>query len=221
MIPIDPKSLARGGAARPLLTLAAGTALPLARAHEVCGPARAVFAAMTAGLGAALWGAEAPVLWIRNPRAEGRLNPDGVAAFFAPGRLVIAAPRRAEDVLWCAEEALRSGAAPLVVAELPAPPRLTPVRRLHLAAEAGRAARGTAAAALLLTPGEGGAEGVETRWRLSAAPSGARPWTEGGPAAWRLERLRARLDPPRVWRAEWRPAPGREGPLRLTPHALA
>ncbi|MGM0584703.1 MAG: ImuA family protein [Pseudomonadota bacterium] len=212
---IEAGRLTRGAAAGPRLELGAGAALPLGRAHEVCGPSRAAFAAMAAGLLGARDG-PGPVLWIRGPKAEGRLNPDGLAAFFEPGRLVLAAPRREADLLWCAEEALRSGAAALVVAELPGPPRLTPVRRLHLAAEAGGEGRAAPPVALLLTPAGGGAEGVETRWRLAPAPTEAEPWTDGGPPAWRLELLRARLAPPRAWRAVWRRGAA-GGPLHLTP----
>ena len=210
----SPRDRGRGA-----LDLGGGISLVRGRTHEVCGPARAVFAALAA---AAAEGG--PVLWIQTPRGDaGRLNADGLADFFDPGRLVLAAPRRPEDVLWCAEEALRSGAAPLVVAETPTPPRLTPVRRLHLAAEAGAEAardrdRGgdrdaPAPLILLLTGGEGGAEGVETRWRLSPARPGSGGgagtgtwtgtetgcWTRGAPPAWRAERLRARLAPPRSW----------------------
>ena len=148
-----------------------------------------------------------PVLWIRPAHAEGRLNPDGLSPFFDPARLVLATPSRAADILWIAEEALRSGAAPLVIAEPDSPPGLTPVRRLHLAAEAGEqaaqahaGAHGAAAPmALLLSPGTGGAQGVESRWALAptdSAPSGKGP-------AWRLELLRARLSPPRAWRVRW------------------
>lgn len=175
--------------------------LPLGRAHELCGPARLTLAAMIAGRVEAAGGG-GPVLWIRTAHAEGRLNPDGLAAFFDPARLVLARPTREADVLWLAEEALRSGAAPVVIAELAAPPGLTPVRRLHLAAEAGaeamRAGRGGAPLGLLLSAGTGGAQGVETRWALTPVPGTERR------ARWRLELLRARLAPPRSWQVRWR-----------------
>ena len=83
---------------------------------------------------------------------------------------------------------------PLVVAELPAPPALTPVRRLHLAAEVG-ATRAAAPIALLLTPGDGGAPGIETRWHLAPAPG----WARDGTPRWRLTRARARMAPERTW----------------------
>lgn len=146
--------------------------LTLGRAHEICGPARLVLAAMIAGRVAAGGMGAGPVLWIRPAHADGRLNPDGLARFFDPGRLVLARPERAADALWLAEEALRSGAVPLVIVDLAGPPALTPVRRLHLAAQAGAeaACAGLAPLALLLCPGQGGAQGIETRWSLTAAP---------------------------------------------------
>jgi protein ImuA len=88
---------------------------------------------------------------------------------------------------------------PLVVAELTDPPGLTPVRRLHLAAETGAEKSGRAPLGLLLTPGDGGAAGVETRWRLDPA--------HGRTTGWRLRRLRARDAPP----GEWAVARGADG----------
>ena len=98
---------------------------------------------------------------------------------------------------------------PLVVVDLDAPPELTAVRRLHLAAEAGALRGGAAPLALLLTPGNGGAPGIETRWRLAPAPG----W--GGASAsgrWQLSRARARMAPERTWEA-WL----EEGNLQLAP----
>jgi protein ImuA len=100
------------------------------------------------------------------------------------------------------EEALRAGVVPLVVAELPEAPALTPVRRLNLAAEAGaeRARHGglEAPLGLLLTPGDGGAAGAESRWHMAPLPS-APAAAAGGPRHWRLERRRARMAPPAGW----------------------
>ncbi len=176
------------GAAR----LAGDIALPLLRAHEACGPARHVFALALAGQ------MQGPVVWLSPASGSGRLMPDGVVRWLQPGRLTFAATHRSLDLLWGVEETLRSGAVPLVVAEMSEPPPLTPIRRIHLAAEEG-AKHGMAPLALLLTPGDGGAQGVESRWKLSPLPG----WTTPAKRpAWRLERLRARLDPPRSWRME-------------------
>ncbi len=167
---------------------APGVALAQARAHEATGPARVSFAL---GLAARL---EGPVLWLQSDRAAERLMGDGVRAFLDPGRLVFGRTRSGPEILWAAEEALRSGLIPLVVADLPAVPGMTAVRRLHLAAEAG-AARGPAPLALLLTPGAGEAPGIETRWHLFAAPG----WARDGVPRWRMARLRARMAPEKIW----------------------
>jgi len=173
---------------RPQLALHPGITLARARAHEVCGPARWTFALALAGR------SRGPVLWIAPGWERAGLNPDGMAEFADPGRFLFVHPRRGEDLLWCAEEALRAGAVALVVAELPEPPALTPVRRLHLAAETG-AERGTAPLGLLLTPGDGGAQGIESRWHMAPAHEGA----QGIESRWHLERRRARSAPPRAW----------------------
>jgi protein ImuA len=171
---------------RPGLPLLGRFRLAGARAHEFCGPARRRLA---------LWlAAEAtgPGLWIRPAWHPDRLHMAGVRAEIDPGRLILVEPDRPEDILWSMEEALRTGLLALVVADLPEPPGLTPVRRLHLAAEAGAEARGGARLGLILTPGDGGAAGVESRWRLDPAHGAA-------DTAWRLARLRARDGGPGAW----------------------
>jgi len=165
------------------LSLLPDMTLERGRVHEFCGPSRRVLALAT---GAAMTG---PVLWIRPAWETTRLNPDGFFHQLAPHRVIFVEPARETDIAWSMEEALRSAAAPLVVAEMQKPPALTPVRRLHLAAERGGEA-GEAPLGILLTPGAGGAAGVETRWSL--APAHAPRKVE----AWTLTRLRARTAPP-------------------------
>lgn len=172
----------------PMLSLLPGLSLPLARLHEACGPARARFA---------LWLAarvKGPVLWITPAWSLDRLNPCGIRQIIDPARLVFVSAQRPEDVLWCMEESLRAGAVALAVADLSGLPGLTQVRRMHLAAEAGaRDGAGQTPLGLLLTPGDGGAAGVETRWKLT-------PDHAQAPGHWRLHRLRARTAPPADWR---------------------
>lgn len=170
------------------LVLAPEVALARARAHEATGPARTVFAAVVAGRLAG------PVIWMLPSWTPERPMGDGLQRFVDPARIVFGRARTAAEILRGAEEALRSGLAPLVVAELAEAPGITAVRRLHLAAQAG-AERGTAPICLLMTPDPGGAPGIETRWHLAPAPG----WARDGSPRWRLTRARARMAPERSW----------------------
>ena len=172
-----------------------GLTLKRGRVHELCGASRTCLAALILAL------SEGPVIWISPGWQVERIYPPGLRDLADPGRLILARARRPEDLLWAMEEALRSGAAPIVLADLPALPALTPVRRLHLACEAGaEAARHNGhltPLGLILTPDGGGAQGVESRWQMAASPSGST--LLDGKGAWTLRRLRARMAPPAAW----------------------
>lgn len=180
-----------------------------ARVHEFCGPSRVTLAVLVMAR------SQGPVIWLRPGWGAERLNAAGLQPFADPARLILASAAREDGLLWGMEESLRSGAAPLVVAELLTPPGLTPIRRLHLAAEAGaEAARrdgATAPLGLILLPGQGGAPGVESRWHLAQAPSRSLLWSDA--ADWTLTRLRARLAPPARWRLTRQPGAERLDPL--------
>ncbi len=178
--------------------------LETARVHEICGSARRTAALMVARI------TQGPVFWIAPRWGADRLYPPGLARFINPGRLTFVEPDKALDLLWCLEEVLRTGSVPLVVGDLPDPPGLTPVRRMHLAAETG-AARGAAPLGLLLTPGDGGAPGVESRWHCAEAQFAVGPVAVNTEDAdendvttdetphWILERRRTRSLPPHRW----------------------
>ncbi len=172
--------------ARPAITLAADIAVPRARLSEACGPARRTFA---------MWLArqtEGPVFWISPDWEPDQLHAEGMRDFTDPGRVLCVRARRAEDILWSMEEILRAGAVALAVADLPGLPGLTAVRRMHLAAETGAAEGQTVPTGLILTPGAGGAQGIETRWHMD-------PCHTGTLRRWVLSRRRARTRPVKDW----------------------
>ncbi len=193
-----------------LQPLVGDLALRRGRVHELCGPSRLMLAALVMAK------ARGPVVWIRPGWLADRLNAAGLQPMANPARLILATAPRDDGLLWAMEEALRSGAAPLVVAEVLVPPGLTPIRRLHLAAEAGLAAAHrdgtTAPLGLILLPGQGGAQGVESRWHMTPAPSRSLLWSDE--ATWTLTRLRARMAPPARWHLT-RDATGHEGVVPL------
>ncbi|MEM9725115.1 MAG: hypothetical protein AAF909_06615 [Pseudomonadota bacterium] len=196
-------------------------ALRWRRVHEVCGSARAAFAMVQA---AHLQG---PLLWIQPEAAVERPDPFGLARFIDPARVILTLTPREEDVFWAMEEALRSGAAPLVVAEAAARgphamADLTRSRRLQLAAEAG------GALGVMLTSAASAARNsnaAETRWL--AEPASGRQAGEDDAAlkpVWRWRLLKNKRGGLGAWRVRWlksepwnalqsRPEPG-VGPLK-------
>ena len=105
--------------------------LRVARVHEVCGAGATAFAAIAAAP------AQGPVLWLREAWRGDMLNPLGLAPFIDPSRLLVARSANQTDSLAAAEEALRDGAIPFVVAQITRPLNLREGRRLQLAAGAG------------------------------------------------------------------------------------
>jgi len=163
-----------------------GLTLVPARVHEFCGPARRLLALIVAKA------TSGPVFWIGPGWAHDRLHGDGVADLIAPGRITFVSPARTEDLLWSMEETLRAGCVPLVVCECPGIPGLTPVRRLHLAAETAARETGQVPLGLLLIAGAGGAPGAETRWYTAQNHTAIR-------SCWQIERRRTRMEPPKSW----------------------
>ncbi|WP_422374422.1 ImuA family protein [Roseibium sp.] len=142
------------------MSLSFSSVYPLkqARAHEICGDGALAFAAIAAG------SAKGAVVWI-SESWKPTVNPEGLAPYCDPGRLLLTRADSQLNVLASAETALRSGAAGLVVAEVSGAIGLTEGRRLQLAAEAG----GTTA--ILLIPEGAGSNAAETRWRCAGVPA--------------------------------------------------
>lgn len=126
-----------------------------ARMHEACGPGAYGFAGM---LAAALSG---NVLWVAERWRPEQINPLGINDFIDPSRILTAMTKDHPETLAITEEALRSGAVALVVAEVTAPLSLTAGRRLQLACETGKTT------GLCLIPEGMGSNAAESRWRCA------------------------------------------------------
>ncbi|MCF6327064.1 MAG: hypothetical protein L3J21_07225 [Devosiaceae bacterium] len=129
--------------------------LCVSRSHEALGPGAVSFAACLIGM------SKGPVLWIGEQRQNERLHPGGLIQFCDPARLMFAYGKTHMDVLWIAEEALRSKSVPLVIAQISTDIGLTEGRRLQLAAEAGQTT------GLFLLPQGMGSNAAETRWHCA------------------------------------------------------
>ena len=132
------------------------------------------------------------ILWISEVHNQQTLNPDGIYPYVNPAQFLFAKIRRKEDILWSIEEAMRSAACPLIVVDISSfNPGLTPIRRINLASEKMQ----ENVMAILLTSDEyEGVQGVETRWHMAPIHDDINLKRK-----WRLERLKARMAPPKFW----------------------
>jgi protein ImuA len=152
-----------------------------------------------------------PLLWCRlarEVREYGNLYGHGVEFMGLPRhRFVTVTLKRPVDVLWVAEEALKSGAVSVVITDADARhTSLTATRRLSLAAQAGKSS-----GLMVFTTPQSGATASHTRWIAAAARSQPPPYDAQAPGlvAWNLELVRARGGRPGAWVVEWQDAPHR------------
>lgn len=207
-LPPEPWSASQPAPGRPGLA-----ALSAGRVHEATGPGRLAFALALAGE------TSGAVLWVMDVRRREVPCPQGIGPLLDPGRLILVRPTGPLAALQATEESLRSGAVPLVIADLDAAPDLTQSRRLQLAASTG-GGRG-----LCLVPERGlGANAAETRWHCApicvreTRPSGA---AQHAAQHWELiKNKRGQLGAWEVWLAD-RPDPVREAPVSPVAKATA
>lgn len=152
-----------------------------------------------------------PLLWVRLAREErefGRLYGHGLETLGLPRRRFITVTlKKPISLLWVMEEALKSGALALVMADADAAhASLTSTRRLSLAAHAGKSA-----GLLVFVKAGATATASHTRWMIGTAPSRAPPYDPQAPGnpVWKVELTRARGGRPGTWDLEWKNAPHR------------
>ena len=156
------------------------------RVHECKGASKIIFA---------LWLAQkvkGTILWINEAHNQQTLNPDGIYPYVNPARFLFANIRHKEDILWCTEEAMRYAACPLIIVNISSfNPGLTPIRRINLA---GGKTKENVMVILLTSDKYEGIQGVETRWNMEPIHDDTNLKRK-----WRLQRLKARMAPPKLW----------------------
>lgn len=137
--------------------------------HEVCEASYGDFSALTGFALAASLARKGAVIWVQQARLgleHGRLLHTGLPHLTkSPHDIMHVAAHRLTDALWATEEAIRSGAIGLIVAEL-AEADFTATRRLALAS-----GRHGVPVILLMPYAREGATAASVRWRLSARAS--------------------------------------------------
>ncbi len=114
------------------IRLTDGLFLQRKRIHEVTGSASDSFAVTIAAK------TTGPIVWIGRDRDVNTLTPTAIKSFVDPTRIVLTEGMNRKEVLWAAEQALRSKGAALTILQLSLGPDLKESRRLQLAAEQGR-----------------------------------------------------------------------------------
>lgn len=169
-----------------------------ARVHEVCGPQAAAFAAVAGAMVEdAVGGGADHILWIRENWHSQIIDPSVLAGYLDPARLLLARTPDQTETLAVAEDALRDGAARLVIMELTAPLGLTAGRRLQLAAQAGHST------GLCLIPEGMGSPAAETRWRCSALPDPERDTEPGDSTLQKWELIKNKSGTLGEWHVRW------------------
>lgn len=160
--------------------------------HEVCEADFGDMGALTGFVLAAAKLAPGAVFWVRQgklKREHGRLLEAGLESLIRARRTILhAETRKLADTLWAVEEATRSSAVSMVIAELE-DVDFTASRRLTLAS-----ARHGVPVILLMPWRREGATAASARWRVQPRPSAPNPYDPRAPGAlrWRavLERSR-------------------------------
>lgn len=173
---------------RETLCLSGPVRLAKGRVHEAMGDSADMFAVLTASR------LDGPIIWIGLSRDIGSLAPTALQDFIDPARVILTEGISRSEVLWAAEQALRSGCAPCVVVELSAGPNLRESRRLQVASQEGG---GTG---IILIHGRAHTSACETRWHCCADNRGANCWRwtltknrRGEPGAWRVSWMKNEL----------------------------
>jgi len=151
--------------AREELCLAEHVRLARGRVHEVTGESADMFAVLAASH------LSGPIIWIGLSRDISTLAPTALQDFIDPARLILTEGVSRSEILWAAEQAMRSSCAECVIVELSNGPNLRESRRLQIAAEEG------GGIGFVLIQGRAHTSACETRWQCKSANKGENNWS--------------------------------------------
>jgi protein ImuA len=180
-----------------------GVSLAHGRIHEVTGVSVDGFAASVISL------TDGPLIWVGRKRDVYSVCPLAAQSYFDPARLVMTECTTRKEILWAAEQALRSKGTDCVVMQLCQGPNLNESRRLQLAAEAGQTL------GLILIEKTAHSSACETRWRCTPVASEH----VANDTMWTWELIKNKSGIPGVWHVRWKEDAHATGHVVVVPSA--
>ena len=187
--------------------------LKIGKIHEICGPAKIRIATLVSAKTKGL------IVWIRPNWENSTINTDGISDWFSPNQLLLINAKSKNDLLFATEEVLRSGISEVTITELPVIPSALQMRRIRLAINSGIKLNNTKKPlSLILSPNEGGATNIESRWYASTLACWHSLANEENSALeqkWYIKRLFSKTDPIKEWSIETLSSDKKNIPPRL------
>ena len=210
------------GLAKNNVALGGGVQLISGRVHEVTGASADGFIATILGR------TQGHIVWIGRSRDINSICPQAVQRFFCPSRLICVEALSRKEILWAAEQALRSRGASVVVAELGRGPDLMESRRLQISAEKGKTL------GLIRIGKTAQSSAAQTRWDCHAVlPSDAvmsdvvtpdmvaNDHAVSGDHIWKWEMTKNKNGQTGCWTVGWRRHANDSGHVDMVPAASA
>lgn len=206
------------GLAKNNVALPNGVQLISGRVHEVTGASADGFIASVLGR------TQGHIVWIGRSRDINSICPQAAQRFFCPSRLICVEALSRKEILWAAEQALRSQGASAIVVELTRGPDLTESRRLQISAEQGKTL------GLIRIGKTAQSSAAQTRWDCRAVPpplvvandhavSGDHIWPHNH--IWKWEMTKNKNGQTGCWTVGWRRHANDSGHVDMVPAASA
>lgn len=160
-----------------------------ARVHEVEGMSADGFAASL------IAGTQSDAMWIGRHNDIFSLSPLAFSRYFHPTRLVLTQCLSRKEILWAADQALRSKAFDVVIIQLQSGPNFNESRRLQIAAEVGQAT------GLVMIGSHAQSSAAQTRWHCTTL---AHQGAAANDHIWRWECTKNKSGRLGTWHVRWK-----------------